>query len=396
MSLLFSGGTLVDGSGAAPIPNAAVLVDQSTVRYAGPASGLPATNADQVVDLAGRTLLPGLINTHVHLGLNPYGRRREWANFAVDETSNTLEGYALALECLDHGVTAVGDLSAPHHGFIKLARIIDAGTLPGPRIVAVGRALIVTGGHSYTLGREIDGPHEAAKAAREEIRAGARQIKLMVEAGTLEGAFERRALEMSRDEITAAVEAAHGLGCTVRAHAITDGPVRAAIECGVDVIEHGYDLEDDTIALMVERNIPLVPTIQVWKMALLNEDKIDDPVMLAHRKQARSLVARTLPRAIAAGVPIALGTDGSTMLNPAGEVLIELASLVEYGMTPLQAICAATSTAAGVLGLPETGSVQPGKDADLLVVAGDPTHDIAALGRVELVVRRGEILRGAA
>jgi imidazolonepropionase-like amidohydrolase len=395
MTVAFVGGRLIDGTAREPLEQAEVHVARDTITYAGAMRSAPTVDIEHRVDLDGRTILPGLINTHVHLSLNPYGPRRDWHQFSVDETTNTLEGYVLADECLDHGVTTLGDLSAPHHGFIKLGRAIASGLLQGPRIVSVGRALVVSGGHSYTLGREVDGPIEAARAAREEIRAGAAQVKLMVEAGTLEGAFERRQLEMTREEIRAAVEAAHGMGRMVRAHAITDEPVRAALDCGVDVIEHGYDISDDTIELMAERDVPLVPTIQVWKMALLNPDSVPSPVMLEHRRSAEGHVNRTLPRAIAAGVPIALGTDGSTLLNPAGEVLVELKSLVEYGMTPHAALRSATATAARVLGIAaRVGTIEVGKGADLLVVDDDPLVDIEALANVHLVVRAGRIVRG--
>jgi len=386
---LLRGVRLVDGTGAAPVDDAAVLIDGPNIVFAGPERNLPQTVGDAyVADLRGKTVLPGLINTHVHLSLNPYRPRREWTEFAVDETTNTLEGYKLARECLKWGVTTLGDLSASHHGFIKLARLIDSGELHGPRIVSVGRALVVTGGHSYSLGREVDGPDEVRKAVREEVKAGARQVKLMVEAGSLEGAFEHRRLEMSRAEIEAAVDTAHAFGRMVRAHAITGECVKAAVESGVDVIEHGYSLDAEAIEMLVERSVPLVPTIQVWKTALLNADKFT-PAMLAWRRDVEREVASTLPRAIEAGVKIALGTDGGTQLNPAGEVVVELQSLVEYGMTPLAAIQAATQNAAEVLGLEDTGTLAVGKVADVLVVDGDPTSDITAIGQVHSVFRAG-------
>jgi imidazolonepropionase-like amidohydrolase len=299
----------------------------------------------------------------------------------------------LAKECLGRGVTALGDMSAPHHGFIKLGRMIENGKLTGPRIVAVGRALIVTGGHSGSLGREIDGPVEAAKAAREEIKAGARQIKLIAEAGTLEGALDRQQLEMSVAEMAAATKAAHAFGCKVRAHLISAGPICEGLAAGVDVIEHGYALDDKGIDWMVEHGNYLVPTIQVWKKALLNPDRVPTPQILAYRKQTRGVVERTLPRAIAAGVRIALGTDGSTLMNPAGDVLLELQSLVEYGMTPMEAIRAATVNAAEVMDLtPDLGSLEEGKLADLIAVEGDPASEIEALARVRLTMVDGLIL----
>ena len=332
-SVLLIGAALIDGIGGPPVTDSAVLVEGGRIRYAGPASDLgPLPPETETIELPGCTVLPGLMNTHVHLALNPYRKRRDWSEFKVDETVNTLEGYELAKECLGRGVTALGDMSAPHHGFIKLGRMIENGKLTGPRIVAVGRALIVTGGHSGSLGREIDGPVEAAKAAREEIKAGARQIKLIAEAGTLEGALDRQQLEMSVAEMAAATKAAHAFGCKVRAHLISAGPICEGLAAGVDVIEHGYALDDKGIDWMVEHGNYLVPTIQVWKKALLNPDRVPTPQILAYRKQTRGVVERTLPRAIAAGVRIALGTDGSTLMNPAGDVLLELHDLKSLGM----------------------------------------------------------------
>ena len=395
-STAYLGVRLFDGSGGPMIDDALVLIAGDNIRYAGPRAAAPDLQGARQVDLAGGTLLPGLINSHIHLALDPYGPRRDWKRFAVDPTENTLYGYALARECLDHGVTTVGDLSAPHHGFITLARTLDQGILEGPRIVPVGRALVTSGGHSYSLGREVDGPIEAARAAREEIRAGAQQVKLMVEAGTLEGALQRQRLEMTREEMTAAIEAAHAHEVMVRVHAVSDGPTRAAIECGADVIEHGYALNDATLALMVERGIPLVPTVQVWKMALLNPTRVQDAVMLEHRRGVERAVADTLPRAIAAGVTIALGTDGSTMLNPAWRLDVELEALVAYGLSRSQALQSATVHAARAVGRPDLGRVAAGCRADLLVVDGDPTTDLAALTRIRLVVSRGHEVAGSA
>ena len=393
--VLLKGAVLIDGIGGPPVADSAVLVEGRRIRYAGPASGLdPIPLETETIELPGCAILPGLMNSHVHLALNPYRRRRDWSEFKVDEIVNTLEGYELAKECIEHGVTALGDLSAPHHGFIKLGRMIENGDLTGPRIVAVGRALIATGGHSCSLGREIDGPAEAAKAVREEIKAGAHQIKLMAEAGTLEGALDRQRLEMTVAEMTAATEAAHAFGRTVRAHLISAGPIREGLAVGVDVIEHGYAIDDRGIDWMVEHGNYLVPTIQVWKKALLNPERVPTPQMLVYRKQTQAVVERTLPRAIEAGVRIALGTDGSTLMNPAGDVLLELQSLVEYGMTPMQAIRAATLNAAEVMDLDQDlGSLQKGKLADLIVVEGDPASEIDALARVRLTMVDGRILK---
>lgn len=392
--VVLHGGTLLDGTGAEPVQDSTIVIEGKHIVYAGPSSdaGRISDNALRF-DIRGKTVLPGLINSHVHLCINPEGQYG--APNIRDVTSNTLQAYAYGLTCLEHGVTTVGDLSAPHHGFIHLARLIDAGTLRGPTIVNVGRGLAVSGGHAHYLGREIDGPAQAAQAVREEIKAGADQVKLLAEAGSLENALELRRLEMSEDEIRAAVAAAYSFGRTVRGHLLTSPCVIAGVNLGIRVVEHGYELDEESIDLLVETGTYLVPTAQVWKMPLVHppqppESKRSTDLRLA----VQEAVENSLPRAIERGVKIALGTDGNTVQNPSWEVVTELQFYRECGMSPMNVIKSATLYAAEACDRGDTlGSVVAGKLADLIVVDGDPLMDLEALRRLDLVIKNGGVVK---
>lgn len=395
MTMMLSGGTVIDGTGAEPLQDAVVVVEGARIAYVGPAAeaGSIGQNARRI-DVKGRTILPGLINSHVHLCIDPegeYGRPK-----IRDTATNTLQAYAYALQCLNAGVTTVCDLSAPHHGFIGLAQMIDNGILTGPTIVNVGRGLAVSGGHAHYLGREVDGPVEAAKAIREEIRAGADQVKLLAEAGSMEDALELRRLEMSTEEIQAAASAAYGFGRTVRGHLLTSSCVKAGVRLGIRVVEHGYELDDEAIDLLVQTGTYLVPTAQVWKMPLIHPRANEKSRPVELRKAVQTVVEESLPRAIAAGVKIALGTDGNTVQNPSWEVVVELQFYRDCGMPPLEVIRSATLYAAEACDRGDSlGSLTPGKLADVIVVDGNPLEDLEALRRVEVVVKNGRVVRAA-
>jgi imidazolonepropionase-like amidohydrolase len=257
--------------------------------------------------------------------------------------------------------------------------------------VAAGRAIAMTGGHGWFLGREADGPDAVRHAAREEMKAGATCIKLMASGGVYGHAEEPGSPQLTVEEMRAAVEEAHKGGRKVAAHAYSVAAIQNALEAGVDSIEHGSFLDRETAERMREEGTYLVPTMSVYQAMNDKGPELGTPEYI-QRKTAEVLAAsrEAFRLALDIGVPIAAGTDCGAPGHPHGTLPEELMLMVESGATPMQALRYGTSAAADLLGLSEeVGTLAPGKQADLLAVAGDPISDIRALREVRLVLRNG-------
>jgi imidazolonepropionase-like amidohydrolase len=348
-----------------------------------------------VVDLGDATVLPGLIDAHTHLLLRFVGALGD-ENTNLVVTFNTVEpagralvGAAMAREMLEAGFTTVRDLgNSGHNGDVALRDAIRAGWVPGPRMIVSTRAIAPPGGQFgklAALGRalvaeeyaEVTGADAARRAVREAVFDGASVIKVIVDAS---------AVSLSAAELDAIVDEAHRARVKVAAHAVGDDAVRAAVRAGVDSIEHAYSAPDDALRTMAEKKIFLVPT--------------DHPPDANESEEFVAAERKRLARAVALGVPIAAGSDiywaqtGRTRGESAKQVLRAYAAT---GMTAAQILRAATIDAARLLGVDrEVGSLEAGKYADLLVVAGDPLADIGALYQVRMVMKGGiAVARGA-
>jgi imidazolonepropionase-like amidohydrolase len=410
-SILARGVTLIDGTGRDPVRHAAVLIVEDRIEYAGPDKNLPDVPADTYTLAAtGLTLLPGLMNLHVHLAadedmrvkLDAVAREYDvdtatWLGVKTrlfhEDTYWTLIAYSRALRCLDHGITLIRDLGAAGWGLVKLKYVINAGRLKGPRLLVCGKNIGITGGHMYYHGEQVDGPYEFAKAAREQLREGCDFIKIVAEASTGEGALSLRQPEMTLEEIRAATRVAHQAGCQIAAHAHTPVAIKLCLDAGVDVIEHGIDLDEACITQMVAQGTWLVPTLQVYHRILAARD---NPALAPSAARARDSLQRrqrSLERAISAGVKIACGTDGGSPNNPPELLVPELQGYVDAGMTPMEALQTATKRAAEMIGRAnDLGTIEAGKLADIIGVPGDPLSDLAVLNEVQIVIKGGEIL----
>lgn len=328
------------------------------------------------VDGASKTLLPGLIDVHVHLQFDGD------ADFEKEARDLTTPGFAAikavgnAKRHLDAGVTTVRDLGGMGGASIDVARAVAAGLIPGPRILAAGHALTVTGGHGHNIAfsREVDGPDAVRAAVREEIRAGAAAIKLIATGGVLTPGIPATFTAFTSEELEAGVREAHERNLPVAAHAIGANGIRAAVLAGVDSIEHCNQLSAATAREMEARGTFRSPTICAVRGIL---DHADDVAGYAVEKarQIETDSKRSHRTAMRAGVRPVCGTDAGTPFNPHGNAPQEIAYMVEWGMAPLDALRAATANGAELLRLTDVGTIEPGKRADLVLVDGDPVED---------------------
>jgi imidazolonepropionase-like amidohydrolase len=406
--LLVSAGQLVDGRGGAPVPDAGVLVDaKGMISWVGPMAQAPQPpDEGRRVALEG-TLLPGFIDTHVHFAV-PGGGLNVGMLMRQPPPVRVLQIAANMRATVDAGVTTVRDL-----GFLgpKLAMLATTGATPAPRLLNAIAMLSSTGGHGdFPLPAGVDltelfhlldlrmsvadGPDEATKQARQLMRDGAQVIKVAATGGVSTPADGPDDVGFSLAELRAVVEAAASRGRWVAAHAIGTQGIANAVDAGVRTIEHGSGLTPDLADRMAERGAFLVPTLTV-----LNE--LGDPAVMgqqAYQKAVRwrEAASKAVPMAVKAGVRIATGTDAGLGIEH-GQNLIELAHLVNAGLSPMDAIVAGTATAADVCRLgDQVGTLEPGKRADLVVVAGNPLDDIALLadaGNITLVVQDGRIVK---
>jgi len=380
---LLRNATLFDGSGAPPRPGVDLLLAGGRIAAVG-TDATPRAGAT-VIDLAGRTVMPGLIDCHVHITFRG----------DPDEVSPTVPVPVLAWNAaenarrtLEAGVTAVRDLGAREAVNVHLRDAIEAGRLPGPRVRAAAAAICMTGGHGWWIGRQADGADDVRRAVREQLRAGADCIKLIATGGVMTPRVDPRSAQLTEEELRAGVEEAHKAFVRVASHAQATAGIRNAIRAGVDSIEHGIYLDDEVIEEMRVRGTVLVPTLAAPHNISTGGLAAGIPVYMVEKSdRVREAHRESFQRAYRAGVRIAMGTDAGTPLNRHGENAQEVVLMVQWGMSPTDALVAATRTAADLLDiLTDTGTVEAGKAADLIIIDGDPVADVALLTRPEGIV----------
>ena len=386
---------LFDGTGAPPQAGVDVLLEGGRLAAVG-RNAAPRAGAE-VIDLGGRTLMPGLIDCHVHLTFlgNPDEAAQAASTPAPVFAWNAAENARRALEA---GVTAVRDLGARDLVSILLRDAVAAGRLPGPRIRAAGSAICMTGGHGWWIGREADGADEVRRAVREQLRAGADCIKLIATGGVMTPRVDPRSPQLTEEELRAGVEEAHKAFVKVGSHAQATAGIKNAVRAGVDSIEHGIYLDDEVIEEMRARGTFLVPTLVAPENISRYGLAAGIPAYMVEKSdRIREAHRESFRKAARAGVRIAMGTDAGTPFNRHGANAEEVALMVECGLSPQDALVAATRNAAELLDiLAETGTVEPGKAADLLIVDGDLLGDVRVLcgpQRIAGVLRNGAWVR---
>lgn len=399
-AVIHAGRVLADPASGRVLTEQSILVGDNG-RVIGVEPGYVTRDGAAVVDQRNRFVLPGLIDSHVHITheLGP--------NQLLDEVQNTasdaaLHGAGYARTTLMAGFTTVADLGAPNDAIFALRRAIAEGRVAGPRIVAAGTAVTPDGGHADANGLAPDvldvlrspaacsGPDSCRRATRRQIQAGADVIKITATGGVLSNTAAGVGQQLADDELAAIVDAAHAMGRRVTAHAHAAAGINAALRAGVDSIEHGTYLDNDSIRLLRQGNRYLVPTMMAgwWVTQLAEQGGVLTPAQAEKARTVGPELVAMVRRARAAGVRIAFGTD--TGVSPHGMNAREFQLLVEAGYTPIQAIQAATIAAADHLQLNGVaGRIAAGYSADIIAVDGDPTQDVATLMNVRYVMARG-------
>ena len=386
--------TLIDGLGGEPRADWAVAVEGERIAWIGPSAQAPVFDPHNVVDGKGHSLLPGMINSHVHLCND--GSADLFGQVLNDSIPiATIRSVINARLTLAAGITTVRDCGAANQIAIEIAKAVDRGLIEGPRVRAAGRVVTMTGGHGHFIGREADGPDEVRKAVRSEIKGGANFIKVMATGGVLTPGVDPSQTAFQLDELQAAVEEAHKAGRPAASHAIGNGGIKNALRAGIDSIEHGFYLDDEAINLALKNETFLVPTLIAVDQIVNNGAKGGIPDWVVKKAQGESGHHReSFAMAVKSGMRIAAGTDAGTPFNPHGDLPLELAKMVEFGLPPMLAIVAATSNAARLLRMDDQiGSIEKGKVADLILVPGDPLKDIGAMRRPSFVMKSGRVVR---
>ena len=408
MTIAVTNATLIDGTGADPVENATIVIDDDRITRAG--AGVAAPAGAEIIDALGATVMPGLIDCHVHMLFQPAALQER---LLTPPTLQAFYGARNALDTLNAGVTTVRDAGMTPQGF-KMA--IDRGLIPGPRMKIAVAILSQSGGHGDSTmpsgvrtrapwGPEwpesvVDGPDEVRKAVRQLLRAGADFIKLCSTGGVLSPADEPGHTQFSPEEIAVMVEEARAAGKTCMAHAQGTEGIKNAIRAGVESIEHGVFLDDEAIAEMLSRGTFLVPTLVAPLWVVRNAERSPGSVLPQSLRKSKEVMEdhqRSFSAAVKAGVRIAMGTDSG--VGPHGHNAEELQRMVEGGMTPMQAIVASTKTASECIHMQDkVGTMEAAKLADLLIVQGDPLADIKILQEKErllVIMQDGRVHKNA-
>jgi imidazolonepropionase-like amidohydrolase len=387
MTIVYRAARVFDGHSMSGSPGRRIVVEGERIIEVlddrGPERG--------VIDLGDATVLPGLVDAHVHL---------VWDGSAAPESVVAAESavrtaFRAARHAATHlqaGVVAVRDLGSTGALAVEVAGAVEAGLAAGPQVVAAGRAIMMTGGHVHCIGREADGVDAVRHAVRAEVKAGAECIKLMASGGVLGPRGESPgAVQLTAPELAVAVEEAHRAGRRVAAHAHSPESIVNALDAGADSIEHGSRLDGATAERMAGGGVYLVPTLSPLRSICRNGRVLGMPTeVLRKATELLDLTAESFRMALAHEVPLAAGTDAGVPTQGHGMLWRELATMVELGCPPELALRAGTAGGAQLLGLGDTaGRILPGAWADLVAVPGDPRDDIAVLGCPSMVLLRG-------
>ena len=392
-------GQMLDVKSGRMIANQNIYVEGDKITRV-EAGAAPAAAGWQVIDLGNATVLPGLIDCHVHLTSNPsFG----YQQLGVSEARETLIGAANARKTLMAGFTTVRNVGASGFTDVALRDAINDGDVPGPRMLVSGPPLSITGGHGdnnllpWEYHKNSDGVADGVEGVqhkvRENIKYGADVIKFMASGGVLSKGDNPQASQYTLEEMKMIVSEAHRLGRKVASHAHGAQAILWATEAGVDSIEHGSYINDEDIAAMKQHGTYLVPTMYLQEWLLENMQAIHLPEFLAMKaREVLPAAKKNLAHALQSGVKVALGTDAA--VYPHGLNAHEFNTMVQAGLSPLASIQAGTVNAADLLGWSDkVGTIEAGKWADLVAVDGDPVKDVRTLENVKFVMKGGEVYK---
>jgi imidazolonepropionase-like amidohydrolase len=388
---------LIDGNGQT-IERATIIIRNETIHAVGPSRAVSIPRGAIRIDARGLTVLPGLIDCHVHfcLGAEPDVVR---AIGQETPTETLIKSSQMARQTLEAGITTVRDVGSRDHSIFALKRAIDKGLTVGPRIVGAGLAICMIGGHARFIGQEVEGVEQVREVVRAQIAGGAQVIKVIASGGVLTPGTSPEQAQMTVEELRAAVDEAKRAGLKVAAHAHGSSGMKNAVHAGVHSIEHATLMDVEAAGLMAQQGVYMVPTLSALATTAarrrgcgLPDSALDKAKAMTKRHQA------SFKQAHRRGLLIAMGTDAGTPFNYHGENAQELERMVAFGMSPMEAILTSTSSAARLIGLEEKiGTLQRGKEADLIVIEGNPARKIELLrdrSRIVGVMKGGKFMAG--
>lgn len=384
MKTLYKNCTLIDGTGNEPI-NTSFTVEDGRIIEIG-----DNLKADKEIDLDGKYIMPGLINSHVHITMEPIGDPFVLIMNESDAKA-AIRGVKNLNKQLKSGTTYFRDLGASNGVDIDLRNAVNEGLIEGAEFKCAGSVVTMTGGHGWPIGREADGVDETRKAAREQLKKGSDLVKIMATGGVMTTGVEPGSPQLSMEEMKAAVEEAHKAGKKTASHAQGTQGIKNAILAGIDSIEHGLILDEEAVDMMYENNTYLVPTlvapyviVEKGVEAGIKKDSYEKAVstMESHIKSFKMSYEK--------GVKIAMGTDAGTPFNTHDMAWMELKLMIEYGMKPMDAIVSSTRNSAELLDiLDDYGTIEKGKFADFLILDENPLENIETLSKINTVYKKG-------
>ena len=391
--ILLKNCNIIDVKDEKHISNGSIRITDGKISWIGKTKDVNfSVEADNEIDLKGFTVLPGLINVHVHLCLS--GEPNPSLTLNQSDVETTINVINNSYETLAGGVTTVRDCGCSNSAAVDVSKAIKSKKVIGPSIIATGRALLMTGGHGSFVGREVDGVENLMKAAREEIKAGAEALKVVATGGVLSPGTEIGSPGLNYEEILAVVEEAKKKGLTVAAHAIGEQGIMNAIKAGVDSIEHGSYLTNEAIQLMKEKGIFHIPTLTAYNCVVENSNNSEmDVTTVKKANQAHDDNIESFIKSWQSGVNFATGTDAGTPYNQHGNIYTELKLMEKCGVPKIDVLRAATIKAAELLKLDhEIGSISQNKVADIIAIEGDPLENITSVKNIKMVLKEGKLI----
>lgn len=393
MKTYFKNVNLIDGTGKDIIESVNILVENGVIKKIG--KDIKVENDFELIDLEGKYIMPGMIDCHVHSFVETSGKINP-----METMNNPVFLTAIAMKNLESllksGVTYIRDVGAINGYDIKLRELLKSGYINGPGMQCSGQVITMTGGHMHYIGREADGEDEVRKAAREAIKMGADFLKLAASGGVLTPGNDITSYQYNEDEIAVAVIEAHKAKRKVAVHAHSVMSIKNSLVAGVDSIEHGSLMDDQCIAMMVQKEAYLVPTLKAsYSIIKVGENDsfsgkegYEKATMLFDKQKAN------FKKAYDAGVKIAMGTDSGVPGNKFGESAVELELMVQCGMQEIDAIKASTKTSSELMGIDKDyGTIEEGKFADLIILDKNPLKDIKAIQKPMNVYKHGLLVK---
>lgn len=396
MALVIKSANLWNGTGTPVQENMGIVMENGKFTRIAPCPEVIPNEGDTVIDVAGKFVMPGMIDCHVHVCSSGEPNEAVTMRDATDGYK-VLIGAQMIRQDLEAGFTTVRNMGTEHYLDMDLKKAWSEGRITGSRIITSGPFITMTGGHGWTMGLESDGEDECRKHTRQVLRQGVEVVKIMATGGVMTPGVEPGSPQLTEPEIRAAVEEAHKAGRKTATHAQGTEGIKNAVRAGIDSIEHGIFLDDELLEMMKSRGTALVPTLVApWH---INDGGVAAGIpVYAVEKSMRIAPShvKSFRMAVEAGLKIALGTDSGTPLNFHGCNAFELQLMIENGMSNEQALLAATKVASEVVDRANLiGSIEVGKLADLLIVDGNPLQDIQALvekSHIKTVIQNGKVV----